>query len=705
MISWTGARLGGAAAVMGMVVLVSCAGDGGDSAPPAPSGGANGFVDFESEVLPLFTIADVWAPGLPACDSEGCHTGVGGAHDLDMGSYEGIVVRGAEFDPAAGEGEPIVVPGRSEESELIKRLRNNRMPMGIGPAVPDNNRDGPFATFGATTVNDDLRLNEIVKFWIEAGAPDGTRTFEAIPSGVSPPTPVTLNFDDHVLPTFTIPGVYFPGSLSCNTNGCHTGPGGAHDLDMGSYEGIMAGAEGGKPIVRPGNPEDSILLQRLRNHRMPLGITNTTPRDGPGNEVLTVRTWIDQGAFKTPPPMTLTFSEDVLPLFTENSVWFPGSLGCNTVGCHTGPGGAHDLDMGSFRGIIRGAEEPIVAAGNPQTSELIERLRNNRMPMGVPPSVPRDGPRYDELPAAIQKTIDVNGDPLDVFPSDSPDGIGEFRVAQVVGAWIDAGTPETATFTLTLTEDSDPVSVTREFTFSDYVLPLFTTGEVWYPEQPACNASGCHTGVGGAHDLDMGSYEGIVVKGAEVDPVTGEGEPIIIKGNKEESELWNRLRNNRMPMGTPKTVPRDGPNGEVNVVRTWIEEGARDDDGRPGITLPGAPQLPSGDGGPPGSFAAVQAIFNTFCSCHLTTQAPQGEVLLNGLAFQSLVNVLSQEQPGILRVAPGDPDNSYLMIKIDDSSPNVGLRVGARMPLGLPPLSSEDIQTIREWIQQGAPNQ
>lgn len=53
--------------------------------------------------------------------------------------------------------------------------------------------------------------------------------------------------------------------------------------------------------------------------------------------------------------------------------------------------------------------------------------------------------------------------------------------------------------------------------------------------------------------------------------------------------------------------------------------------------------------------------------------------------------------PALLRVAPGDPDSSYLVQKIEGSA-----AVGARMPIGRPPLDAEAITLIRQWIAAGA---
>ena len=119
------------------------------------------------------------------------------------------------------------------------------------------------------------------------------------------------------------------------------------------------------------------------------------------------------------------------------------------------------------------------------------------------------------------------------------------------------------------------------------------------------------------------------------------------------------------------------------------------------------PAAPSEDGSP-GTVDAVdfardvQPIFDANCSCHLSFSAPQGMVLQEGASYNSLVGVPSTANSSFLRVVPGDPDASYLLVTIDDDAERVDERVGDRMPRGLPPLSGDDVATIRRWIDEGA---
>lgn len=94
-------------------------------------------------------------------------------------------------------------------------------------------------------------------------------------------------------------------------------------------------------------------------------------------------------------------------------------------------------------------------------------------------------------------------------------------------------------------------------------------------------------------------------------------------------------------------------------------------------------------------------IFNTSCAragCHGGSDPRLGLDLSAGNARVSLVNVQSQERPELLRVAPGEPDSSYLIHKVE-GRPSI---VGEQMPFGQPPLSKEKISALRTWIEEGA---
>jgi hypothetical protein len=106
-----------------------------------------------------------------------------------------------------------------------------------------------------------------------------------------------------------------------------------------------------------------------------------------------------------------------------------------------------------------------------------------------------------------------------------------------------------------------------------------------------------------------------------------------------------------------------------------------------------------GGPGPAAQFTQIQdTIFTPICTgCHAGATAPRGLRLDAGNSFALLVGVASAEVPAVLRVAPGNPDASYLVQKIEGTA-----AVGARMPLGGPPLPQASIDLVRQWIAEGA---
>jgi hypothetical protein len=116
----------------------------------------------------------------------------------------------------------------------------------------------------------------------------------------------------------------------------------------------------------------------------------------------------------------------------------------------------------------------------------------------------------------------------------------------------------------------------------------------------------------------------------------------------------------------------------------------------------GRPLAPGGTALPPLSadFASIQAnIFTPICSvCHVGGSAPEGLRLDAANSYSLLVGVPSTEVPSLMRVKPGDPDNSYIIQKLEGHA-----AVGAQMPLGGPFLTTSTIAFIRQWITDGAP--
>jgi hypothetical protein len=68
--------------------------------------------------------------------------------------------------------------------------------------------------------------------------------------------------------------------------------------------------------------------------------------------------------------------------------------------------------------------------------------------------------------------------------------------------------------------------------------------------------------------------------------------------------------------------------------------------------------------------------------------------------YAQMVNVASRQRPDLMMIAPGDPENSYLIHKLEGRSGIVGLR----MPRNGPPfLTDGQVRVIKRWIEIGAP--
>ena len=76
---------------------------------------------------------------------------------------------------------------------------------------------------------------------------------------------------------------------------------------------------------------------------------------------------------------------------------------------------------------------------------------------------------------------------------------------------------------------------------------------------------------------------------------------------------------------------------------------------------------------------------------------PLGFRLDAASSYAMLVGAASVEVPSLMRVAPGNPDASYIIQKLEGHA-----AVGGQMPLGGPYLPQATIDVIRQWITDGA---
>ena len=233
---------------------------------------ANGT--FNTDILPIFTTDEVWGEDTAACTS--CHFDgtEDSSHEMDLSSYAGLMAGGDVISKAPG----VPLFGQSKigatdydwgHSKMKGRLRNNRMPPGVEFNMADEtSRDGPTG-----------KEVGIMADWVKAGAKNDS------------------NFKNNILPMFTEDGYWGEDTASCTS--CHFDgtEDSSHEMDLSSYEGLMAG---GDVISKaPGVPlfgqskigatdydwGHSKMKGRLRNNRMPPGVefnmADETNREGP----------------------------------------------------------------------------------------------------------------------------------------------------------------------------------------------------------------------------------------------------------------------------------------------------------------------------------------------------------------------------------------------------------------------------------------
>ena len=91
----------------------------------------------------------------------------------------------------------------------------------------------------------------------------------------------------------------------------------------------------------------------------------------------------------------------------------------------------------------------------------------------------------------------------------------------------------------------------------------------------------------------------------------------------------------------------------------------------------------------------------TQCHTNVGRTPAAGLNLVEGASYGALVGRPSINKPGETFVIPGDPDNSYLVKKLEGTAGIVGLR----MPRNAGPFLTEgQMLVLRRWIKEGAAN-
>lgn len=182
---------------------------------------------------------------------------------LDLSTCKGIIEGSTEKPKRA-----LFVAGKDPKRDiLIRRLRNNRMPLG-------QSFDNPTYTPN----------HMLVKQWIDDGAKNDD------------------HFKKNVLPLFNTANAFGPETPACTA--CHMSnqePPSFHELNLTTYDGVLLGADSvakgvdkATKVIIPGNSSLSFVWQHLSEDRMPPGISPQEARDHPNTTILGA--WIKQGA-------------------------------------------------------------------------------------------------------------------------------------------------------------------------------------------------------------------------------------------------------------------------------------------------------------------------------------------------------------------------------------------------------------------------
>ncbi len=181
----------------------------------------------------------------------------------------------------------------------------------------------------------------------------------------------------------------------------------------------------------------------------------------------------------------------------------------------------------------------------------------------------------------------------------------------------------------------------------------------------------------------------------------------IAAGDPWNSYLLQRLQGN-VP-GSPMPLANQPLSAsEVVAIACWIEgtadEGGAETDSV--IDYDGcdyaAELVEPPDGGGATLSGHIQPIFDQSCAfagCHSDNSPAAGLTLTAGRSRDAMLGVASTQAPDVPLVTALNPTNSYLMVKLTSMGTS-----GQQMPINGDHLNESQLEIIRTWILQGAPD-
>jgi len=365
----------------------------------------------------------------------------------------------------------------------------------------------------------------------------------------------------------------------------------------------------------------------------------------------------------SPPPDPPPSGPNFGPVFSEiqAAVFTPT---CATANCHSGanPPASLNLEAANSHAMLVGmpsSQDPgiqRVAPGNPNLSYLVQKLEGTAASGGqMPPSGALDQADIDVIrqwitDGAIDDTVQPAAPIRVASLSPTPDAVLDASPNQIVAGFdrdLDASTVNATTFVLRASGGDASFNDGNE---TNVVAASITV--------PGANPASAVFDLGGQALADD-TYR-VVLAGAgaslimdlDANALDGEFSGAFPSGNGVAGGNFVA----QFSVATPVVIQPTLADIHANVF---------------------APSCVSCHN-PAGSASAVGIDFTDTATSHLT-----------------LVNVPSAANAMIMRVVPGDPDNSYLVHKLENTG-----NVGVMPPTGGLPQSTIDV--VRQWIADGA---
>ena len=208
---------------------------------------------------------------------------------------------------------------------------------------------------------------------------------------------------------------------------CHGDKARKGDLDLRTHASVLKGGESGS-VVLPGNPEKSLLYEKVRSGVMPPSKKDPLSEA----EVALIRRWIETGARtaaagQSEQPVT---QHDVIPILLRRC----------TV-CHGPRQREGGLDLRTKASMLKGGKSgPALVPGKPEDSLLLKKIRSGAMP-------------------PLRRLVEVSIKPI------------ESAETEVIARWIAQGAPEVAVEPDIATTEPDPVVTDKDRSFWAFQPP------------------------------------------------------------------------------------------------------------------------------------------------------------------------------------------------------------------------------------------